>query len=90
MLCAKEAKDLSESGGEGGEKTEGLGGSPEKERANLHTSSPVHTDRRFVSVQPSGGAEWKPGVGTNTDTAQEPTVKARQLSARNEPISVTR
>ena len=38
LVCAREAKGLSESGGEGGEKTGGLGGSPE-EQATPHTSS---------------------------------------------------
>lgn len=50
LVCATEAKDLPENGHEGWEKTGGLGGSPEREWANLHTSSPVHTDRRRASV----------------------------------------
>lgn len=39
-MSATKAKDLSKV-----EKTGGLGGSPENEEANPHTSSPVHADR---------------------------------------------
>lgn len=42
LICAVGARDPSRSGGEGGEKTGGLGGSPEKEQAKFHTSSPIH------------------------------------------------